>query len=272
MLTHFEQQRKGTSKPSLIFKTAYFYTTGGLCSIASQKLADPIRGKMPSFKGVSSMFLRSAFNQVISENIKETLREHFNLSHGYEDAWKMGLVAGVCIGITRPFFTTFWDNLKKYHQETTVTEETDGLFTPFNSIFDFVQTEGIGNIWKGYGLRALRGVTYSSAFYALKDINSNWIKSRYLPLGPHEPLLKKSLIDFSIGVISACQASFLTKPVVISLVDIYRGKEFSLRNVLKKSAKDAKRKAPSIGFRMILYGTARANLQTVDQVIKRALW
>ncbi|KAJ6242901.1 2-oxodicarboxylate carrier 1-related [Anaeramoeba flamelloides] len=272
MFTQFDSRREPSTEPSLMFKTAYFYTTGGLCSIASHKLADPIRGKVPSLKGVSSMFLRSAFNQVISENIKETLRQNLNLSTGYEDAWKMGIAAGVCIGLTRPFFTTFWENLKKYHSETNVTEPTDSPLTPFNSIFDFVQTEGIRGVWKGYGLRALQDVTFSTAFYSLKDLNSYYIKSKFLPLGPNENLFKKAIVNFSIGAISASQASFLTKPIVISLVDIYRGKDFNLRNILKKSAKDAKRKAPSMGFRMILYGTARANLNAVDTVIKKALW
>ncbi|KAJ3427058.1 hypothetical protein M0813_05091 [Anaeramoeba flamelloides] len=272
MFTQFELKQETPSRPSLKFKTAYVYTTGGLCSIASRKLSNPLNGKLLSMEGVGSVFLRSAFNQVLTENIKGYLRTHLKMSRKPKDAWKMGIVAGLCVGLTRPLFTTFWANLKRYHSETTFVDEHEAPYSPFSSMYDFVQTEGFSHLFNGYFSKAFHDVTFSTALYSIKEMNSYLIKHKWLKYGPNESMPRRVFTNFIIGVISASQASFITKPIVISLTDIYRGNDFNLHKIWKRSVNDAKRKAPSIGFKMILYGTLRSNLQTVNNAFKKALW
>ncbi|KAJ3425385.1 hypothetical protein M0812_27823 [Anaeramoeba flamelloides] len=267
MHTKLDPKNNKPFKPSLLYKNAFIYSGGGIASVLSARFADPLIGKLPSIFGNGSLFWKSAYSQVISDNIKEKLRKEMHVKEHPEDAWKMGIVAGVTIGLVKPVVSTFWSNVTKYHKEKTQSEPT--TFGPYSSIFEMAAEKGFFSFFDGYLSNVFSDFCYGIPYNGIKEYNNYWMKKEWLP--KDHTVFNEFWVSFAIGSISATQAVLVGKPLEMSLRSMFGGKKTTPGEIYKKSIDDIKKKGPKTGIKVFLWSNMKRQMPTLEKLIHKKL-
>ncbi|KAJ6237635.1 solute carrier family 25 [Anaeramoeba flamelloides] len=265
MQTQLKNKENAPYKPCIVFKNAYIYLGGGFASVLSARFADPLIGKLPSIFGNGALFWKSAYTQLISDNVKEKLRKEMHVKEYPENAWKMGIVAGTTIGVIKPIVTTFWNNLKKYHKEQTQSEPT--TFGPYSSLFSMCKEKGITSFFEGYAKESFTTLAYTIPYNGIKEYNNYWMKKKWLPHGAD--LLNDFWVSFVIGSVSATQAVLVSKPLELTLKSLCCDKDkIDPKTIAKKTLEDIKKKGPKTGIKVFLWSNAKRQLPNIDRVLQ----
>ncbi|KAJ6235006.1 hypothetical protein M0813_28985 [Anaeramoeba flamelloides] len=259
------QQKEEKSCP--VYKHAYFYGLGGAVATIRSVLTSPLTGVVPTLSGLHHNFVNSGVQNVIFEEIDGKVKEKMEEFNNPQEAWKIGVTAGVAIGTVNALVDSVFTNVVKHHEKRK--ENNPDVSCTFTSAVDLVSNKGITSLFDGYFSRAFSKSLFISTFKTSLWLNSKWIGNVF----PNStcPIKTRVLRPFIFGTVSGAQATLVSKQIDQSVRAVFSKEKTNPKKFLKNSICAAKIAGPSLGLTVAMYSNGVRYLKPSEMALRKLI-
>ncbi|KAJ3451596.1 tricarboxylate transport protein [Anaeramoeba flamelloides] len=259
------EQKEEKSCP--VYKHAYFYGLGGAVATIRSVLTTPLTGVTPTLSSLHQNFVSSGVQNVIFEEIDGKVKEKMEEFNNPQEAWKIGVTAGVAIGTVNALVDSVFTNVYKHHAKRK--EENPDVRCTFTSAVDLVSNKGITSLFDGYFSRAFSKSLFISTFKTSLWMNSKWIGNVF----PNStcPIKTRVIKPFIFGTVSGVQATLISKPIDQIVKGMFSKEKIQPKKIVKNSICAAKVAGPSLGLTVALYSNGVKYLKPSEIALKKLM-
>ncbi|KAJ5067957.1 hypothetical protein M0811_12764 [Anaeramoeba ignava] len=244
-------------QPTILFKNGYIYVAGGLASCFSDQITRPFVGKSINLSETIPTFITSSYTQVITDNYKEYLRKKLNLP--LSQSWKMGILAGALISITKTFITIVNKNMKEYHKN--YNQNNEKKVSIIMSTVDLLRTKGLNGMLKGYFNKLHSDIFYLVTYQGFREYNGYLSKKYFLQGQPSLP--RQLAVGALIGFSSSVEATLISKPIELVSKNLTQNEEVSFDKIHKGIVSSFVSKVPKTAVKLPIYAQLKQKLPLV---------
>ncbi|KAJ5076987.1 hypothetical protein M0811_00307 [Anaeramoeba ignava] len=258
------QLKESIEKIKKIISNSFYYISGGTSSVLSDKITCKLLGMKT--ENIPFVFFKYGLIDIFNENWKHYWRNKIHVTQ--KDAWKLGILVGACMGISKAAVNAFCINFKKSdcvddfnssqsdNQQNAIKLNQNLEKIPNLRILENTKKQiDFKKILLDFSSQTFSEVLYVSTMQSLFQANTYWL-SKHIPQ-KNPPIFYRSFIALFKGGLSAFESTLITYPCDLFIRSLFSKKKLEKREIIQKTWFVAKLRASRAAWKVMFFSQSK---------------